>query len=63
MPHILVFGSDHLKDTIARPGTAGKTGIAITLTEPTGGSDLANIKTTAAKTADGKQYVINGSNI
>jgi len=61
LPHILVFGSDHLKDTIARPITAGKTGMAITLTEPHGGSDLANIKTTAAKTADGKHYVINGS--
>jgi len=61
LPHILVFGSDHLKETIAKPVLAGKEGIAITLTEPQGGSDLANIRTTATKTADGKHYIINGS--
>lgn len=61
LPHILNFGSDHLKETIARPIIAGKDGIAITLTEPQGGSDLANIQSTATKTADGKHYVISGS--
>lgn len=61
LPHILHFGSDHLKETIAKPVIAGKAGIAITLTEPQGGSDLANIRTTATKTADGKHYVVAGS--
>lgn len=61
LPHILVFGSDLLKETIAKPVCNGDTGIAITLTEPQGGSDLANIRTTAVKSADGKHYIINGS--
>jgi len=60
LPHILDFGSDFLKESIARPVIAGKAGMAITLTEPTGGSDLANIRTTATKTEDGKHYMING---
>jgi len=61
LPHILHFGSDHQKETIAKPIIEGKGGIAITLTEPQGGSDLANIKTSATKTADGKHYVVSGS--
>ncbi|CAE8713343.1 unnamed protein product [Polarella glacialis] len=60
IPHVLEFGSDHLKETIAKPVIGGKAGIAITLTEPQGGSDLANIKTTAVKTPDGKHYVVSG---
>lgn len=61
LPHILVFGSDQQKESIARRVIAGECGIAITLTEPTGGSDLANIKTTATLTPDGKHYKINGN--
>eukprot|EP00933_Yihiella_yeosuensis_P064495 TRINITY_DN6787_c0_g8_i1.p1 TRINITY_DN6787_c0_g8~~TRINITY_DN6787_c0_g8_i1.p1 ORF type:complete len:412 (+),score=97.74 TRINITY_DN6787_c0_g8_i1:75-1310(+) len=60
LPHILHFGNDEQKERIAKPVIAGKAGMAITLTEPQGGSDLANIKTTAVKTADGKHYVVNG---
>lgn len=61
LPHILTFGSEHQQETIAKRVIAGEAGIAITLTEPTGGSDLANIKTTAEKTSDGRHYKINGS--
>lgn len=61
VPHILIFGSDLLKETIGKPVCRGEAGMAITLTEPHGGSDLANVRTTAVKTADGKHYIINGS--
>jgi len=61
LPHILTFGTDEQKESIARRVIAGEAGIAITLTEPAGGSDLANIQTTAEKTEDGKHYRINGN--
>jgi len=61
LPHILTFGSEHQKETIARRVIAGEAGMAITLTEPQGGSDLANIQTTALKTEDGRHYKVNGT--
>lgn len=60
LPHTLKFGSKFLLDTVARPVIRGDTGIAITLTEPEGGSDLANLHTTAIKSPDGSHYVVNG---
>lgn len=36
------------------------TSFCLRVTEPNGGSDMANIKTTAKKSADGKSYVVNG---
>lgn len=32
----------------------------VMLKQPTGGSDVSNIRTTAKKTPDGKHYVVNG---
>jgi len=61
LPHILTFGSDEQKERIAKGVIAGQAGIAITLTEPGGGSDLANIQTSAVKTADSTHYKINGT--
>eukprot|EP00928_Gymnodinium_smaydae_P065168 TRINITY_DN48346_c0_g1_i1.p1 TRINITY_DN48346_c0_g1~~TRINITY_DN48346_c0_g1_i1.p1 ORF type:complete len:412 (-),score=91.66 TRINITY_DN48346_c0_g1_i1:98-1333(-) len=61
LPHILLFGTDRQKDTIGKEVIRGDAGIAITLTEPQGGSDLANVRTTATKTEDGKHYIVNGS--
>ena len=54
VPHTLHFGSNHLKETFARPVIEGRNGMCITLTEPAGGSDLANITTTAVRSADGR---------
>jgi len=34
--------------------------ICLAITEPSAGSDVANLKTTAKKTADGKHYIVNG---
>lgn len=36
------------------------TSFCLGITEPSGGSDVANIQTTAVKTADGMHYVVNG---
>jgi len=61
VPHILRYGSEALKQKFARPVIEGKEGMSVTLTEPEGGSDLANLQTTAVKTPDGKHYVVNGA--
>lgn len=62
LPHILHFGSPQQIEDIAKPIIRGEAGMAITLTEPLGGSDLAGIRTTAVRvTQGGKDYYrING---
>ncbi|MDO6483238.1 acyl-CoA dehydrogenase family protein [Shimia thalassica] len=48
-----------IKDCILADIVAGRKGSALGITEPSGGSDVANLKTTARK--DGNHYVLNGS--
>lgn len=62
LPHILHFGNAQQIEEIAKPIIQGKAGMAITLTEPTGGSDLAGIRTTATKVKLGgrEYYRVNG---
>ena len=40
---------------------SGRKKICLAITEAFAGSDVAGIRTTAEKTADGKHYVINGT--
>lgn len=61
LPHSIRFGTKHHHDLAVRPVTAGDTTCAITLTEPTGGSDLANIRTTAKLSEDKSEYIVNGN--
>jgi citronellyl-CoA dehydrogenase len=58
-PAIYEFGSDYLKDTYLKAAVAGEMVGAIAVTEPSAGSDVAAIQTTAEK--DGEDYIINGS--
>ncbi|MFC6154586.1 acyl-CoA dehydrogenase family protein [Nocardioides yefusunii] len=58
-PHIAAHGSDHLVDTYVRPTLAGDMIGSLGITEPGGGSDVANIRTTAVR--DGDAWVINGT--
>ncbi|KAI1178989.1 acyl-CoA dehydrogenase-like protein [Nemania sp. FL0916] len=39
----------------------GETNFCLGITEPSGGSDVSNLKTTAKKSADGTHYVVNGT--
>jgi len=43
------FASKYLKDKICRDVITGKKNIALAISEPTAGSDVANIMTTATK--------------
>ncbi|HVN43111.1 MAG TPA: acyl-CoA dehydrogenase family protein [Steroidobacteraceae bacterium] len=56
---VLKFGSEAIKRQIAPEVLAGRKLMAICLTEPSGGSDLAAIKTRARRRGD--RWVLNGS--
>ena len=59
LPPILALGSAELKQRIAPGVLAGEILIALGITEPSGGSDVANLKTRAI--AQGDHYVVSGS--
>jgi len=59
LPPILNTGSQFLKDKVARDVITGKKIMALAVTEPYVGSDVANLKTTAKK--EGDYYIINGA--
>jgi citronellyl-CoA dehydrogenase len=58
-PALARWGSDELKKEFLAPAIAGDAVTSIVVSEASGGSDVAAIKTTARK--DGADYVINGS--
>jgi acyl-CoA dehydrogenase len=58
LPPVLALGSDELKARIAPDVLKGLKLIALCVTEPSGGSDVANIRTRAVR--DGDHYVVNG---
>lgn len=60
-PYIYHYGTDALKEAWLPRMARGEAIGAIAMTEPSGGSDLQNIKTTAIR--DGDDYVINGQKV
>ena len=59
LPPILALGSEEMKRRIAPEVLAGDKIISLCITEPSGGSDVAQLKTRAEK--QGNKYVLNGS--
>ena len=58
-PPIGHAGTPAQKERFAKPVLAGEKIAALAITEPSGGSDVANIKTRAVR--DGDHYIVNGS--
>jgi citronellyl-CoA dehydrogenase len=58
-PALAKYGSDELRKEFLVPAIAGEMVASIAVSEVSGGSDVAALKTTAKK--DGGDYVINGS--
>ena len=58
-PALARFGSAELREEFLRPAISGDAVGCIGVSEPSAGSDVANIKTTARR--EGDDYVINGS--
>lgn len=61
IPPIIKFGSSELQERFLPDLLTCKKRSCIAITEPDAGSDVANITTTAVKSADGKEYIINGA--
>lgn len=59
LPPIIRMGSEEMKRRIAPEVLAGDKIIALAITEPSGGSDVAQLRTRAEKV--GNKYVVNGS--
>ena len=59
LPPVLAVGSDEMKQRIAPEVLAGEKIHALAITEPSGGSDVARLKTRAVR--DGDHYIVNGS--
>ncbi len=58
-PALAKHGSDELRDEFLVPAISGDNVMSIAVSEPSAGSDVAAIKTTARK--DGDDYIINGT--
>ena len=59
LPPILAMGSEEMKQRVAVPVLAGDKIIGLGITEPSGGSDVANLRTRAERKGD--RFVVNGS--
>ncbi|QHS08681.1 acyl-CoA dehydrogenase family protein [Sinimarinibacterium sp. NLF-5-8] len=58
-PPIVAVGTHEQKQRFVAPVLAGDKIAALAITEPSGGSDVANLKTRAER--DGDHYIVNGS--
>lgn len=59
MTHLNAEGSEEIKQNYLAPSIAGDKLGCLCISEPSGGSDVAGMRTTAVK--DGDNYIINGS--
>lgn len=59
LPPILNFGSDHIKNMVARDVITGKKQISLAISEPYAGSDVAALRTTAKRVGD--HYIVEGT--
>jgi acyl-CoA dehydrogenase len=59
LPPVVNFANEQIKQLVVPSVISGEKRISLGITEPSGGSDVANIQTTAK--LDGDCYVVNGS--
>ncbi|KAJ3219303.1 hypothetical protein HDU67_001922 [Dinochytrium kinnereticum] len=60
LPPVLAFGPKAMIQKVVPEVLRGDKRICLAITEPTAGSDVANISATAKLTPDGKHYIVNG---
>ena len=62
-PHLHHAGTPAQKAKYMPGVTAGTTITAVAITEPGAGSDVAGIRTTARRSADGSEWILNGTKL
>ncbi|KAJ3073995.1 hypothetical protein HDU98_000156 [Podochytrium sp. JEL0797] len=60
LPCIVNYGTDAMKERIVGSVLRGEKTICLAITEPSAGSDVANIQTTATLSPDGTHFVVSG---
>ncbi|KAJ7650361.1 peroxisomal acyl-CoA-dehydrogenase [Roridomyces roridus] len=61
LPPVLNFGSEELKARVVPEILQGKKFISLAISEAHAGSDVMGLQTTAVKSEDGKEWIINGA--
>ncbi|KAG1733647.1 acyl-CoA dehydrogenase/oxidase [Suillus paluster] len=61
LPPVLNFGSEELKARVVPEVFAGKKFICLAISEAQAGSDVMGLQTTAVKSEDGKEWIVNGT--
>ncbi len=54
LPPVVLFGGAQVKEKVVLPVLRGERRIALAISEPFAGSDVANIRTTATKSSCGR---------
>jgi len=60
LPPVMHFAKPEIKEKIVSECLSGDKIICLAVSEPFAGSDVASLKTTAVKSANGSHYIING---
>jgi len=61
LPPILNYGSPALKAKVVPEVLQAKKFICLAVSEPFAGSDVGGLRTTAVKSEDGKEWIVNGT--
>lgn len=61
LPPILENGSAEQRAEVCKAVITGKKKLCLAVTEPGGGSDVANVQSTAVKDSSGEFYIVNGA--
>lgn len=64
LPAVLIHArNDTIRERVVEEVLSGRKRVCLAISEAFAGSDVAGLKTTAVKTADGRHYIVNGTSI
>jgi alkylation response protein AidB-like acyl-CoA dehydrogenase len=61
LPPVINFGRGEIRDRVVNEVLEGKKNVCLAISEAFAGSDVAGLKCTAVKSADGKYWTVNGT--